>query len=305
MFAMPILAMFNNINKRDVDGSKSIFVYVSDGSGKCPEDMSDLNPENLDRLPGYAGSTGLFLFDEGSRHCENCQNNPVVSAECDITKQVHALGLTKHTAKVHAICWDTETRKAMTCAEAGVPDPVVSGPVFGDNDLDEGYEQHDEVKVLQELLGSFVDEYNENSNEKDEKPAVDGNFGPQTKEYVKKFQQAAGLNVDGVFGPKTWHALRVSHRPSPVEKAARGMVWKAGKKQVIKWRLLEDTVPHTIGTHEQVAEEITMAFNVWQEVMDGIKFVQETDEVAEDVQINILFSDHTAENGLAFDGPGG
>jgi peptidoglycan hydrolase-like protein with peptidoglycan-binding domain len=37
--------------------------------------------------------------------------------------------------------------------------------------------------------------------------AVDGVFGPKTKQRVEGFQQGAGLQVDGVVGPATWGAL--------------------------------------------------------------------------------------------------
>lgn len=36
---------------------------------------------------------------------------------------------------------------------------------------------------------------------------VDGDFGPTTEKTVKAFQQANGLTVDGIVGPKTWEAL--------------------------------------------------------------------------------------------------
>lgn len=36
---------------------------------------------------------------------------------------------------------------------------------------------------------------------------VDGNFGTDTENATKDFQHAHGLSVDGVVGPKTWHAL--------------------------------------------------------------------------------------------------
>jgi peptidoglycan hydrolase-like protein with peptidoglycan-binding domain len=37
---------------------------------------------------------------------------------------------------------------------------------------------------------------------------IDGRFGPKTESGVKKFQEASGLDVDGVVGPLTWAALR-------------------------------------------------------------------------------------------------
>ncbi|WP_199552574.1 peptidoglycan-binding protein, partial [Streptomyces sp. N35] len=39
---------------------------------------------------------------------------------------------------------------------------------------------------------------------------VDGEFGPDTRTAVKRFQTTKGLDVDGRVGPNTWAALRSS-----------------------------------------------------------------------------------------------
>lgn len=60
----------------------------------------------------------------------------------------------------------------------------------------QSYMTGDDVKLMQSKL-----------NGKGAKLVADGSFGPKTLSAVKNFQQAHGLKVDGIVGPKTWAAL--------------------------------------------------------------------------------------------------
>jgi len=42
--------------------------------------------------------------------------------------------------------------------------------------------------------------------------ALDGKFGDKTRNAVKKYQEAAALQVDGVCGPATWHSILLKRR---------------------------------------------------------------------------------------------
>ncbi len=52
---------------------------------------------------------------------------------------------------------------------------------------------------------------------------VDGIFGPQTEGAVKAFQQANGLDDDGIVGPLTWPKLVVQVKKGSTGDAVRGV----------------------------------------------------------------------------------
>ena len=58
----------------------------------------------------------------------------------------------------------------------------------------------DAVRGVQEVI-QFHDQSNDPPNH------VDGIFGPATDQWVRGFQEAAGIAADGIVGPLTWRAL--------------------------------------------------------------------------------------------------
>jgi peptidoglycan hydrolase-like protein with peptidoglycan-binding domain len=60
----------------------------------------------------------------------------------------------------------------------------------------------DAVKGVQEVM-----KFHDQSAGEGPPIHVDGIFGPQTDDWVRGFQNAVGIDVDGIVGPITWRAL--------------------------------------------------------------------------------------------------
>ena len=63
-----------------------------------------------------------------------------------------------------------------------------------------------EVEELQKILGI----------------KVDGDFGPDTKLAVMKYQAQNGLTADGIVGPKTWSKMKSTKRYGLVDQTTYG-----------------------------------------------------------------------------------
>lgn len=69
------------------------------------------------------------------------------------------------------------------------------------------------VRTLQAELNTLYQDYSDprwftDSPDAYSNPlAVDGDFGPQTRDAVIDYQFWNGLSVDGIVGPQTWHSL--------------------------------------------------------------------------------------------------
>jgi len=85
----------------------------------------------------------------------------------------------------------------------------------------------DDVKLLQMKLRHVRER--EHDRDVTGRVRVDGIFGPLTREDVMDFQSDTGLEVDGVVGPRTWHALDslVTATPDERQEAALGDQFEA------------------------------------------------------------------------------
>ena len=59
---------------------------------------------------------------------------------------------------------------------------------------------------------------------------IDGNFGPQTQNAVKSFQQSSNLTADGVVGQATWNALPADPNTPRLARGSTGGVVSALQK---------------------------------------------------------------------------
>jgi len=156
--------------------------------------------------PHYGGGAGIF---GRGMECQNCVNRPAQDIVIDISDSLRALQLSRHSVTALILVLETTENESTLkpLSETPIPEPVITGPLFantaGDemlSDIAPWRNDQDEVEALQRYLRKFG--YYSWDH------AIDGNFGPITKQAVIDFQTATGsLKVDGIAGPKTRTAI--------------------------------------------------------------------------------------------------
>ena len=128
-------------------------------------------------------------------------------------------GVTSSLVALFLLCLPGATHVGGSVAQAAEAHGTTKAPMA----LGSGYGRSEgsaRVRVLQQRLSTLG-----------QQPGpVDGLYGPLTEAAVKRFQSSAGLQVDGIAGPKTLKALR-SRWPQPVRRGA-GYGQRGGSDQV-------------------------------------------------------------------------
>lgn len=125
-------------------------------------------------------ATGQFELLTSDMYCKNRNGDYLCEGDVAVTtKQGHTVAIWNNGAKASAGSTGKETD----------PTPIVQK---GD--------KNESVKTVQTLLRKW--DLRALSAD-----GVDSIFGPDTEKWVKKFQKAHALEVDGIVGPKTWKML--------------------------------------------------------------------------------------------------
>ena len=128
-------------------------------------------------------------------------------------------GVTSSLVALFVLCLSGTTPVGSAVAQAAEADGTASAPLA----LGSGYGRSEgsaRVRALQQRLRKL----------KQQPGPVDGLYGPLTEAAVKRFQSSAGLQVDGIAGPRTLKTLR-SKWPQPLGRG-EGYGQRGGSDQV-------------------------------------------------------------------------
>jgi len=322
---LPTLAWFRNVDVGTKlvgeTGPKSFDVHVlvttKSEAASFREEVGKLASGNdygaLRQLKNYAGAVSFF-GGKGPK-CENCVNNPLINASLLLNDVLVELGDPKRSQlELVTVAEDehgdfsmlNEIQEGKYGENCTLPSPTIEGPYFEKSfpTLSKGAqtdgEYTEEIRHLQQLLTKYG--YYGGS--------LDGDFGDKTNAAIRALQRSAGLKVDGVIGKQTMARITQPRydtekdRSKPAEVEQGRAVESSGERnfeagQEIKYWV--GTAPGYL-QREDILADISEALKEWENI-GIVKFTMVDNR--DDSDIHLLWGDHSDENAMKFDGPGG
>jgi len=304
MRELPVLAVFFNVYVPNLNKkSYTVHIFLQLKSEEDPAPLPD-DPEIFDTDKRYAGWTAIF----GGRgtDCGNCVKGDPVNYYVNLNNTLFNLDVDPYEVSLDVVLYDERGVLVKLEDAAGVPKPKIRGPWFSKMDSMTAAVDKDAFEGESYMVQKYLAKYGWYNGK------MDGWFGKKTDEATKIFQDAMGLKVDGIAGPKTKGFMR-----QPRFDAKKDVLWLDDEKGD---RVLSKTqrnypsgaeINYHIGTcpgylkRESVVRDIDAAFDTWNDSFEtyAVKF-QRTDDVKE-AQVRVRWSNLSPKNDRRFDGRGG
>lgn len=186
-----------------------VSVHVPKGRGpfKSWEDAAAdaLHIDGLDKVGRDNWTIELALFYQEKYNGFGYRRYGIPSAYIWASTNIYRGGKFVSDGKFDRSAWDMQLGVAalmarIIAADASLALPVVSPGLPEDHPVHLAKNELPETKEIQIRLNGFG-----------AKPvlAVDGIYGPKTKQAVREFQKRNGLQDDGIAGPATWRAMNM------------------------------------------------------------------------------------------------
>lgn len=293
----PVFAVFPNIPVMPMEG-KSYTLHIFAQPDGAAFYMPDGLPLQWKRNASYVGMGSVF----GTRGaaCENCLDRKPWTLRVDITQGLRRLGLDADTAELYVFAED----------EQGVVTPIVQTPIPAVEirgaigtapgaELREGARGR-RVERVQRLLRSLdVDDVN------GAPLAEDGDFGPLTLSAIRKFQQSAGLTVDGWVGEKTLAWLNRARIDTTVAAHAASSPLPRGQTHTVAIEALPAAL--CAGGYARITRDaISRSVAVWAAVTNLQFEVKYGRDAAASASVVVAFGETSdGQVRISTDGPGG
>ena len=288
----PYLAAFEGVDVRKVAHPRCVYCFVSPKGGEFTPPPPDASVEEVTAQPTFAGMSGIFFLDTPSG-CDNCKDNPMFDLHVDVTAALRAQRLGPGDAVLHAVI-DSDDGLVPLTANGPVPLPTLRGPRFaaGDSAAVTPSSSVYDIEALQQLLQSCGFE-----------TPTDGTMSDATTQAITAFQREAGLPVTGRAGPETTRQLLRTLHGDEQQPLPEGAPAPYAAHSEVTYYVDVDTLPESLIARESaLVADLATAFATWT-APTQIAFVRTARR--EEAQLTIGFSDLTASNAFAFDGPGG